>query len=168
MAGNIENEIEKLRRMTSPQLRQLHFDQVHEWPGSHHRQFLWRQLAWKIQAAHHGGLSQELKQLALAIARNHPMRSRIADSSERRSKCLPIENAIKTTLVTRHDSRVPFPGSLLIKDFHGTTHIIQVLDHGFEYDGKTLSSLSAIAQAISGTKWNGFVFLDRGRRTIPC
>ena len=152
------DEFDELKRMTVAQLRRQHFDLFGEWPRSNHRKFLWRQLAWKIQAARHGGLSPELKQLALAIARNHPLRSRIADSSTRRSKGLPIENAITTKVVTRNDSRLPFPGSLLIKEFHGTTHIVQVLDDGFEYDGKTFRSLSAIAQAISGTKWNGFTF----------
>lgn len=35
---------------------------------------------------------------------------------------------------------------------------MRVLDKGFEYDGRQFSSLSAIAQEITGTKWNGFLF----------
>ncbi len=158
MAGSIEWEIQQLQQMTVPQLRRRHFDLFKDWPRSHHRQFLWRQLAWKIQAAREGGLSEELKQMALAIARNHPLRSRIADSSNRRSKGLPIDNVVRTTLVTRSDSRVPMPGSLLIKELRGTKHIVRVLDDGFEYEDRKFGSLSAVALAISGTKWNGYTF----------
>jgi hypothetical protein len=35
---------------------------------------------------------------------------------------------------------------------------VTVLDEGFEWEGKRYSSLSAIAQEVTGTKWNGFAF----------
>ena len=47
------------------------------------------------------------------------------------------------------------PGTRLVRDWHGVGHTITVLDDGFEYDGKTWASLSAIAKAITGTHWNG-------------
>jgi hypothetical protein len=50
------------------------------------------------------------------------------------------------------------PGSVLIKEYKGRTIIVHVLDSGFEYDGKRFTSLSAIAKAITGTKWNGLLF----------
>jgi hypothetical protein len=50
------------------------------------------------------------------------------------------------------------PGSLLMKQHKGETHVVKVLDNGFEYNGQVCRSLSAIAQEITGTKWNGFLF----------
>ena len=36
--------------------------------------------------------------------------------------------------------------------------VVKVLYSGFEYDGRVFSSLSAVAQEITGAKWNGFAF----------
>ena len=38
------------------------------------------------------------------------------------------------------------------------THEVTVLEHGFHWNGETYRSLSAIARAITGTRWNGHVF----------
>ena len=32
--------------------------------------------------------------------------------------------------------------------------------NGFEFDGEIYRSLSAIAQEVTGTKWNGFLFFS--------
>lgn len=47
------------------------------------------------------------------------------------------------------------PGSRLLREWHGTTHEVIVTDRGFVWEGRTYKSLSAVAQAISGAKWNG-------------
>jgi hypothetical protein len=35
---------------------------------------------------------------------------------------------------------------------------VTVLEAGFEYDGKTYRSLSAVARAATGTRWDGLLF----------
>jgi Protein of unknown function (DUF2924) len=60
--------------------------------------------------------------------------------------------------VRERDPRLPRPGGVLIRSFQGKEHKVQVLDAGFLYEGKTWRSLSAIAKAISGTSWNGYLF----------
>lgn len=55
------------------------------------------------------------------------------------------------------------PGTRLVRDWHGAGHTITVLDDGYEYDGKTWASLSAIAKAITGTHWNGPAFFGVSR-----
>ena len=50
------------------------------------------------------------------------------------------------------------PGSILTKTYIGRSIIVRVLDNGFEYSDRRFKSLSAIAQEITGTRWNGFVF----------
>lgn len=47
------------------------------------------------------------------------------------------------------------PGSRLVREWHGKSHQVNVTDDGFEWDGENYTSLSAIAQAITGTKWSG-------------
>ena len=58
------------------------------------------------------------------------------------------------------------PGARLLREWHGTTHEVIVADQGFVWDGATYRSLSAIAFAITGAKWNGHRFfgLVNGRR----
>jgi hypothetical protein len=44
---------------------------------------------------------------------------------------------------------------MLVREWHGTTHQLTVVDDGFLWNGKTHQSLSSIARAITGTNWNG-------------
>jgi hypothetical protein len=59
------------------------------------------------------------------------------------------------------------PGTRLLREWHGTTHEVIVTDTGFVWEGRTHRSLSAVAQAITGAKWNGRRFFglakERGR-----
>jgi len=52
----------------------------------------------------------------------------------------------------------PLIGSKIIKEYRDKTHEISVVDGGFAYEGDVFKSLSAIAQHITGTKWNGLKF----------
>ena len=50
------------------------------------------------------------------------------------------------------------PGTLLIREWQGESHRVQVTGSGFDYQGKTYRSLSAIARTITGTPWSGPAF----------
>jgi Protein of unknown function (DUF2924) len=50
------------------------------------------------------------------------------------------------------------PGTKLIRVWQGKTHIVSTLDDGFEWQGSRYRSLSEVARAITGTRWNGLVF----------
>jgi hypothetical protein len=47
------------------------------------------------------------------------------------------------------------PGTVLMRAWKGRSHRVMVVDEGFAWNGKTYDSLSKIAGAITGTKWNG-------------
>ena len=47
------------------------------------------------------------------------------------------------------------PGSAFVRDWHGTRHVVFVTPEGYHHGDKTYRSLSAVAFAITGTKWNG-------------
>ena len=46
-------------------------------------------------------------------------------------------------------------GAVLTREWSGQHHRVMVLDGGFAWEGRTYRSLSEIAKAITGTKWNG-------------
>jgi hypothetical protein len=56
------------------------------------------------------------------------------------------------------DRRLPIPGTVISKVYKGTVIDVKVLDKGFEYDGKAYRTLSAIAAAVTGQHWNGYLF----------
>jgi hypothetical protein len=47
------------------------------------------------------------------------------------------------------------PGTVLEREHQGRTHRVEVLDQGFSWEGRTHKSLSVIARAITGVRWNG-------------
>ena len=47
------------------------------------------------------------------------------------------------------------PGTILMREWKGKPHRVMVVDTGFAWMGKTFDSLSKVAFAITGTKWNG-------------
>jgi hypothetical protein len=47
------------------------------------------------------------------------------------------------------------PGARLLREWNGTTHVVDVLPDGFLWNGTRHRSLSAIARAITGARWSG-------------
>jgi hypothetical protein len=58
------------------------------------------------------------------------------------------------------------PGTLLVREFEGQSHTVTVVPDGFAWTGATYKSLSEIARAITGTRWNGPRFFGLHERTI--
>ena len=50
------------------------------------------------------------------------------------------------------------PGTRLVRMHKGKKHNVVIKSDGFEYQGRTYSSLSKIANDITGKRWNGWVF----------
>ena len=47
------------------------------------------------------------------------------------------------------------PGTILSREWNGQMQRVAVLPEGFAWDGNTYPSLSQVALAITGTRWNG-------------
>lgn len=47
------------------------------------------------------------------------------------------------------------PGDRLIREWDGIRHEVIVTDDGFVYREQTFDSLSAVARAVTGVRWNG-------------
>ena len=56
------------------------------------------------------------------------------------------------------------PGAKLIREWQGKVYEVTVLEHEIAYGGRTYSSLTAIARAITGTKWSGPRFFGLTRK----
>ena len=74
--AEIRAEIESLRHMTVGQLKDKYREVFSEESRSNHKQFLFRRIAWRIQANAWGGLSERARQRALEIANDADLRIR--------------------------------------------------------------------------------------------
>jgi len=71
-----------------------------------------------------------------------------------------------TVFAPPRDPRLPPPGAILTRIWESTEHQVLILDRGFEYQGQTYTSLTAIARTISGgrcTSGVNFFHLERLR-----
>jgi hypothetical protein len=59
------------------------------------------------------------------------------------------------------------PGTVLVREYKRERHTVTVMPDGFLWRDMTYSSLSIIAQAITGTKWNGPRFFGLRVRSQP-
>jgi hypothetical protein len=64
-------------------------------------------------------------------------------------------------------SPLPRTGTILVREWRGTTYQVTVVDDGFLWNGKTHRSLSSIARAITGTNWNGSRFFGMREAKNP-
>jgi hypothetical protein len=55
------------------------------------------------------------------------------------------------------------PGTILAREHEGKMHRVMVLERGFAWEGKTYDSLTKVALAITGTRWNGPRFFGLGQ-----
>src|SRR5262249_18262545 len=103
----------------------------------YNRRFLEHRLAYRVQELAYGGLKPETIERLEAIA------DELEGKAGRRN----------TGLETR-----PIAGTRLIREWRGVEHCVTVPDQEFEFQGRPYRSLSAVARAITGTRWNGLVF----------
>jgi hypothetical protein len=155
-------EIESLRRASLAGLRGKYREVFQEETRSRHREHLFRRIAWRLQALAEGDLSERARGRANEIARDADLRM-IAPPD---FFTVSGENVITTTGERnrrQQDSRLPLPGTLLTRKWKGHTLLVEVLKDGFRYDSRHYSSLSAIATAVTGTRWNGLAFFGLTR-----
>ena len=151
-------EIADLPRLNAAQLQATHrllFGAEHPIANCQH---LRRKIAWHLQAEQEGGLPEVVRQRAIGIARDVPLRVRIAENLSNRQREIPADQALTSSVVQTRDTRLPMPGSLIVNKYKDRTLVVKVLDNSFEYEGRRYRSLSNIAAEITGTHWNGFAF----------
>ena len=164
METSVYREIMALDHMTSGELKRKYLEVFGERARSGHKDFLRKKIAWRIQALAEGGLSERARRRALEIANDADLRVRLPRVKVDEGNPHIEARTITSKINSSPDSRLPIPGTLLVREFKGVTHVVRTLDDGFEYDNRRFKSLSAIAREITGTKWNGFVFFGITRQ----
>lgn len=158
MALNVTKELSALERMTTRELRDKYEEVFQEACRSNHRTWLINRILWRMQANLEGDLSERARQRATEIANDADLRMK-APSRRPQPEAGPPAAAVKTAAVSfSGDRRLPFPGTLLTREYKGRTIQVLVLRNGFEWEGETYRSLSAVAKAITGSHTSGFLF----------
>lgn len=156
---NVKRQIAELRKMPAARLREKHQEVFGEPSRSGHREYLFRRIAWKIQALAEGDLSERARRRAAELARNADLRT---SAPRAVAEALPgPDRAVRSgSLPAAADERLPMPGAILTRKFKGRTYQVTVLPVGFEMDGQVYKSLTAVAYAITGSHWNGYLFFN--------
>jgi hypothetical protein len=129
LTDDIEREIAALAELDrTALLEQWRMAFGRDAPPRLSRTLMQKAIAYDLQAKAFGGLSSRTRRALRAAAK--------ADGRSSLSK-------------------LPSRGTRLIRVWHGTLHEIEVLEDGYLWRGERHRSLSAIARAITGTKWSG-------------
>ncbi|MDT3683734.1 MAG: DUF2924 domain-containing protein [Pseudorhodoplanes sp.] len=130
----IEAEVNRLRSMPKAELRVRYRTLFKaEPPKAFGPDLLRRSIAYKIQEQAYGGLDADTRRL---------LNNLMAQQARSKDGRIVIPRRIK-------------PGAVLVRDWKGKSHRVMVLEDGFAYEGKPYASLSEIARAITGARWNG-------------
>ena len=136
---SIGDEIAHLRGLDLKGLRSR-WQSVFQSPPPDHlpRHLLFAIIAYRIQADLLGDLDQETRQvLDWTDAKNTrvTMSSRLVSFDQKRTELTP--------------------GTVLVREWDRRSQRVMVMPDGFAWNGQTYDSLSKVALAITGTKWNG-------------
>jgi hypothetical protein len=137
----LSQKIAMLTDLTTQQLRTEWRRLYRNHPPRLSRDLLIRTIAYRMQELAYGGLSKATLRRLLALTKELQTSGGITPDSGPRIR----------------------PGARLVREWRGRTHTVVVTEEGFEFAGKTYSSLSKIAQAITGAHWSGPRFFGLNR-----
>jgi len=136
---SLEDEIAHLRGLELGGLR-ARWQSVFQRPAPAHlsRHLLFTVIAYQLQADRFGDLDHETKQVldrTVAKEAGPAMSARLASFDQKRTELTP--------------------GTVLVREWGRQSQRVMVMADGFAWNGQTYDSLSKVAFAITGTKWNG-------------
>ncbi len=144
MTDSIPARLAALKTMPMPELKAQWRELNGTEPPPFNRRFIESRLAYRIQELAFGGLTRDTVERLRALGDQ-------------------LDGGNVVTRRTRVDDR-PIAGTSLIREWQGIEHCVTVLQDGYEYAGRPYKSLSAVARAIAGTRWNGWVFFGLKRQ----
>jgi hypothetical protein len=140
MTDSIAARVAALPKTPTPELKQMWRELYDKEPPGFSRSYLISRLGYRLQELHFGGLAPATRAKLDALA----------DALD--------PKAARQRVVDR-----PVFGTQLLREWRGVEHKVTVLADGFEWEGRRYKSLSAVARAISGTRWNGWAFFGLKR-----
>ena len=136
---SVEEEIAHLRGLDLKGLRSRWLSVFQRPPPDHlPRHLLFAIIAYRIQADRLGDLDHETMQ--------------VLDRTDSKETAA----AMSARLVSFDRKRTELtPGTVLVREWDRQSQRVMVMSDGFAWNGQTYDSLSKVAFAITGTKWNG-------------
>ena len=107
------------------------------------RPLLERAVTWHLQAKLYGGLPAKTKRQLAAIGAGSGGSPKAGPRGEGSHRGMEGHSPSLT------------PGTRLVREWRGRTHVVEVLRNGFRWNGEEHASLSAIARKITGARWSG-------------
>ena len=149
---SVEDEIAHLRGLGLTGLR-ARWHGVFQRPAPPHltRHLLFAVIAYRLQVDRLGDLDHETKQVLDRTVEKEAgavTSARLANFDQKRTELSP--------------------GTVLVREWDRQSQRVMVMADGFAWNGRTYDSLSKVAFAITGTKWNGprfFGLRDREDRS---
>ena len=135
---SIAQALVELRTSSTTQLREKWRELFATEPRLYNRKFLESRLAYRIQELAFGGLKPETLKRLEALSRNF-------------SETNPVMRRLRV-------DQKPIAGTRLVREWRGVEHTVTVTQEGYEFMGAPYKSLSSVARAITGTRWNGWIF----------
>jgi hypothetical protein len=133
---SLEDEIAHLRGLDLGGLR-ARWQGVFRRPAPAHltRHLLFVVIAYRLQADRFGDLDHATLQVLDRTVAKEAMSARLASFDQKRTELTP--------------------GTVLVREWDRQSQRVMVMADGFAWNGETYDSLSKVAFAITGTKWNG-------------
>ena len=104
-------------------------------------------VAYAVQVEQHGGLPKRTRKELLRLAEAAGVPAEVTSANGHQS---PAATKPRPGFNAR-----PRRGTRFVREWNGKSHVVEVVDKGFAWQGQTYRSLSAIATCITGTRWSG-------------
>ena len=154
MPPNVVIEIAALPQLRVSELRAKFAALFGEPTPSHNKVWLVKRIAWRLQALAEGDLSERARRRAAELIAAADLRLSAPRAEPTASGPVP-EPALR--LRKPADDRLR-PGTIRTRRYKGRTLEVEILDHGFAFDGQVYRSLSAVAKAVTGSHCSGHFF----------
>ena len=109
------------------------------------------------------GLSRHTLELAINYHKQAQVYGRI--SKNHTNQLMKIAKMGKNEIQSSSLSNFAKPGARLIREWHGQTYVVDILESGYLWKETVYKSLTQIALEITGTQWSGPRFFGLRRRT---
>ena len=153
---DIDREVAVMRQMSVGELREKYIEVCGEATNSRNKSWLIKRIAWRMQANAYGGLSERALAKAREIANEADLRLIVP----RKPKVSPESQTREIPTTIKPQRQALMRSTTLTRVYKGKTYIVSVRESGFECEGVLYKSLTAVAKAITGQHWNGYLFFN--------
>lgn len=138
---NLADQVAALANQTTAELAAEYERLVGRRPRYRSVPWMRKRIAHQLQVAAYGGLSRTARAVVDDLAADVAL------------PATPRQAPPQATSELR-------PGTVLRRDFKGQRITVEVTEDGFVWNDTRYGSLSAVAHAVTGSKWNGRLFFN--------